>query len=57
MFDKDKVYQDTVEIVKSAVASNVNDGTRVNVGDLIKAVYEALLEINNDDGKTPKPKY
>ena len=52
MFDESKIYQDTVEIVKSAVncacEHNVLVGSNcvVRIQEYIQAVYDALTKIN-----------
>lgn len=53
MYVKEKIYNDTVEIVKSAVSSSANDDVRNSIDTFIKEVYNALKEINKDIDKSP----
>lgn len=53
MYNKEKIYYDTVEIVKNAVTSSANDEVRNSIGTFIKEVYTALKEINEDIDKRP----
>ena len=51
MYVKEKIYSDTVEIVKNAVTSNVISDLHVTISDFIKEVYNTLKEINEDTSK------